>query len=94
MGIVREDPIAVSGVNAQIEMFDEKYMDPPVEESTEQERHLHNTPAMKIGNRNGCNRRRQGARIGLLLPPPRLPSVDLRCRLHAALVVDICAAPS
>jgi hypothetical protein len=42
MGIVRDDPIAVSGVNAQIELFDEKYMDPPGEESTEQERHLHN----------------------------------------------------
>lgn len=41
MGTVREDPIAVSGVNAQIELFDEKHMDPPGEDATENERHYH-----------------------------------------------------
>lgn len=41
MGIVREDPIAVSGVNAQIELFDEKHADPPDESATENERHYH-----------------------------------------------------
>lgn len=41
MAMTREDPIAVSGVNAHLEIIDEKYMDPPAEDASEGEKHLH-----------------------------------------------------
>ena len=53
MGIVREDPIAVSGVNAQIELFDEKHADPPGEDATENERHYYADVRELIGIARG-----------------------------------------
>lgn len=37
----RDDPIAVSGVNSMLETIDEKYMDPPGDDATDNEKHLH-----------------------------------------------------
>lgn len=47
--MTREDPIAVSGVNAALEMIDEKYMDPPGDDATDNEKHMHQDIREMIG---------------------------------------------
>jgi hypothetical protein len=41
MASMKEDPIALSGVNADLEVIEEKYMDPPSDDATDNEKHAH-----------------------------------------------------
>ena len=47
--MTREDPIAVSGVKAALELFDEKYMDPPSDDASDNEKHMHQDIREMIG---------------------------------------------
>lgn len=47
--MTRDDPISVSGLSAHIGMLDEKYMDPPGEDVSENERHAHQDIRELIG---------------------------------------------
>ncbi len=49
MAGMREDPIAMSGVNADLEMIEEKYMDPPAEDASENEKHAHQDITKLLG---------------------------------------------
>lgn len=47
--MTREDPLAVSGVNSRLEWLEEKYMDPPTDDASENEKHLYQDMREMIG---------------------------------------------